>query len=73
MSEREAVFIRDLLKSEVCSEILNALVFWDSKRPITKDILSSIDIRGVAKFLGGEEALRKILDYHSSVQQLTLF
>lgn len=73
-SEREAVFIRDVLTSKACLEILDAFVFWDSKRPITKDILSSIDIRGAAKFLGREEEFNNIfVRRHSSDQQSTLF
>ncbi len=73
-SEREAVFIRDLLTSNACLEILAAFVFWDSKRPITKDILSSIDIRGIAEFLGRVEELNNILGRrHSSAQQFSLF
>lgn len=72
-SECEARLIRDLLTSDVCSEVLGTLVFWDAKRPITKDILSSIDIRSIAKCLGHEETLREIRGRHSSIQQQTLF
>jgi len=46
-----------LLDSDLVQNALNALVFWDSKRPVTIDILRRIDLNQVA-ILSGEPPLR---------------
>lgn len=43
-SPLQAAFIASLLQDEVCLEIINALVFWDAKRPITKGLLQRINL-----------------------------
>lgn len=40
----EAVLVTTLLKSKQCTYFIESLVFWDSKRPITKKLLSRIDL-----------------------------
>ena len=49
-TREEAVFIAKLLNSEVCQRFLRSLIFFDAKRPITKDILQRIDLHEIAKF-----------------------
>jgi hypothetical protein len=44
----EADFIAELLNSEVCQRFLRAMIFFDAKRPMTKDILQRIDLRALA-------------------------
>lgn len=36
-----------LLNDPRCYALINSLVFWDSKRPITKKILQRIDLRAL--------------------------
>lgn len=49
-TREEAVFIAQLLNSEVCQRFLRSLIFFDAKRPITKDILQRINLYEIAKF-----------------------
>ncbi len=51
-SEREADMIAGLLNSEPAREFLSAFVFWDSKRPITVDVLRRLDLRKLADHFG---------------------
>lgn len=41
---REAAVVWALLNSEPCRELIESLVFWDSKRPLTKKLLARIDL-----------------------------
>lgn len=43
----QAALLASLLNSQSSLELLNSLVFWDSKRPITKKILQRIDLRAL--------------------------
>lgn len=72
-SEEEACLIRDLFESQVCHEILEACIFWESKRPITRDVLSTINIHAVAHHLGVFESLKKVCPRISASAQTTLF
>lgn len=51
-SQEEALFISDLLNSEIAKSILSSLVFWSDKRPITVDILKRLNIKKLAEQLG---------------------
>lgn len=53
-TQEEANFLAELLNSEIAKEFLSSLVFWDSKRPITVDLLKRIDIRSLARELKRE-------------------
>jgi hypothetical protein len=44
----EAAIVCALLSSTVVSELIDSLVFWDSKRPINKKLLQRIDLLAVA-------------------------
>ena len=56
-SKAEALTVRDVLHSEPARDLLNALVFWDSKRPITVGILSRLDLLSVAQEIGVDDDL----------------
>jgi len=45
----EAMFFKDLLNSETARRFLSSLIFRDSKRPVTIDILKRIDLKKLAK------------------------
>ncbi len=40
----EAAVVTAILNSPECVALINSLVFWDSKRPITKKLLSRLDL-----------------------------
>lgn len=45
----EAMFFKDLLNSETARRFLSSLIFRDSKRPVTIDILKRFDLKKLAK------------------------
>jgi len=51
-SKREAELLAGLLNSEPAAEFLSAFVFWDSKRPITVDVLRRLDLQQLAGHFG---------------------
>lgn len=57
-TEAEAQLIYGLLISQEVTAFLNATVFWDSKRPITTEVLNSLDLYKVAIQLGLENYYR---------------
>lgn len=60
-SEAEAAFLAALLNSERCQQFLRSLVFFDAKRPITRDILTRIDLKKLAAYYQQEETARRHL------------
>ncbi len=54
-SARQAAALTALLNSTVCQKAIEALAFWDSKRPITKKLLQRLDLRAVAEVTSGTE------------------
>jgi hypothetical protein len=64
-SQDEALFVSDLLNSEICQHFLHALIFFDAKRPITKDILQRIDLQKLAERYHVEE---RAYEYFASPQ-----
>jgi hypothetical protein len=75
--EREANLICNLLNSDIAQQFLASLVFEDSKRPITVDVLRRISLLMVAQHLGKIDELLEFVSQKSSVlqdkaQQLTL-
>ena len=61
-SEAEALLVHDLLHSEPARGLLNALAFWDSKRPVTAGLLGRVDLLAVARELGCRDELLSFLD-----------
>jgi hypothetical protein len=51
-TEAEARFVFSLITSKPSLEFLDAMIFWDEKRPITADILRRLSLKAVAKELG---------------------
>ena len=43
-SQKEADFLANLLNSPLAKEFFSSFIFWDSKRPITANILNRLDI-----------------------------
>jgi hypothetical protein len=50
-NEEEAQSVLDLLNSEPAKALLDSMVFWEDKRPITAELLKRLDLEKVAEFL----------------------
>ena len=50
--EAAATIIASILNSSACQEFLNSLIFADSKRPVTVDLLQRLNIRALASECG---------------------
>jgi len=51
-NKQESLGLAKLLNSEMAGEFLSSFIFWDSKRPITVDVLRHIDLVALANQLG---------------------
>ena len=51
-SQDEAIFLHKLLSSEPAIEFFSSLIFIDSKRPITLDLLQRLSLVEIARYLG---------------------
>lgn len=60
-SLEEANFVYELLISSIVKILLESLIFWDSKRPITTEVLNKLNLRKIA------EELNYSIDYNSFV------
>jgi len=56
-SKQEAELIHKCLHSSLAQEFLGAFVFWDSKRPVTAEVLRRLDLIALAEELGFVEDL----------------
>ena len=78
-SEKEGLFILKLLNSDLAAKVLNALIFWEDKRPITIDVLKRINLQALAYELEVEEAFldlvkfRGLPSYTTQTTQLKMF
>lgn len=62
-NEPQARHVQRLLASGVACRFFNARIFWDAKRPITAELLRSLDLAAVAGEIGCvEEYQRLFLD-----------
>lgn len=67
---KTAEFIFNLLQSDVVKRYLKARISFDSKRPVTTEILNSIDLRKVAEEIGMTTQFNSLLKLNI---QLSLF
>jgi 16S rRNA A1518/A1519 N6-dimethyltransferase RsmA/KsgA/DIM1 with predicted DNA glycosylase/AP lyase activity len=77
-TELEAKILYSLLACQDVELFLNSLIFWDSKRPITTQVLNSIDLRRVAYNNGMYEHYTALIKDNNLVknessEQMTLF
>ncbi len=59
VSREEAELLTTLLNSDPAREILHSMVFWDSKRPITTELLSTLSLDQLAIELGRADEFQK--------------
>lgn len=79
-TEAEANCLHRLVMARPAQEFWASLTFWDAKRPITAQILNSLDLMRLAKLLGKEDdevtrrlAERQLVEYANGAQQGVLF
>jgi hypothetical protein len=60
-SEKEAQLLYDLLNSKPAQSFLGSLIFEDSKRPITVDVLRRLSLVNVAKIVGRMDELTECM------------
>lgn len=51
-NESDATALADLLNSHAARAFFRSFIFWDSKRPITAQLLASLDLRKLARETG---------------------
>jgi len=56
----EADFLAALLNSLPAQEFYRVFVFWDSKRPITAELLGRLDLRRLSNEVGAEDAFNNL-------------
>ena len=61
-TRRQARLIHQILSDDVCTDFLNARIFWDAKRPINSAVLGSLDLRRAAEMLDLEDAWARCFD-----------
>jgi hypothetical protein len=77
-SEQECRVLHQLIESEPAREFWLAFIFWDAKRPITAQILNLLDFAFLARTVGMESditrvlAERQIVRYTEGPRQLML-
>ncbi|MDE0085147.1 MAG: SAM-dependent DNA methyltransferase [Candidatus Poribacteria bacterium] len=75
-SKEEAVFFGFLLNSKVAQSFVKSLIFPDSKRPITIDVLKRIDLKKLSERLNYEEEATSYLEnavFESGQQKLLVY
>ncbi len=70
-SQDEADFLANLLNSPVAKNFFHSFIFWDSKRPITANILSQLDLSLLAKELVVEAEMKRYVNIEN-IEQLSL-
>ena len=54
-TEEEALYLAQLLNSEVAKAFFSAFIFWDAKRPVTVELLRRLDFLALAQELDLEQ------------------
>jgi hypothetical protein len=78
-SEEECNFLHELVMSDPARSFWSAFIFWDAKRPITAQLLNSLDLMALIRVLGKEceiarsLAERQIVEYTAGSYQPLLF
>lgn len=70
--KNQAVFVYEILTSDIAKKFINSLVFKDSKRPITVALLNRINIEAIAKKIGLHDEYKRLFASNKP-KQLSLF
>ena len=71
-NKKEALFVYEVLTSDIAKKFIDSLVFKDSKRPITVALLNRISIESISKKLGMHDEYKNLFTNHKP-KQLSLF
>lgn len=63
-TRKEALFIAELLNSDIAKDFFSAFIFWDEKRPITVGLLKRLDLLALARELRTEKTLEEFLNQY---------
>ena len=69
-SRGEAELLHELLSSESATEFLKSLIFFDSKRPITIDVLRRVSFAELARDLGRLDQLQQFVQAEPTTEGL---
>jgi len=58
-SAQQAALISSLLQDPLCVDFLSSIIFWDTKRPITKKLLQRIDLRALLQHVERQKLLSR--------------
>jgi hypothetical protein len=78
-SKEVCALLYELVMSDPAREFWSSLIFWDAKRPITAQLLNSLDLMALAKVWGKEDELaqalaeRQLAEYTEGGYQRLLF
>lgn len=78
-SQEECALLHEFVQSDPAREFWSAFIFWDSKRPITAQLLNLLDLAALARELGKEcdiartIAERQLVEYTEGAHQQLLF
>ena len=75
-TKEEAVFFELLLNSKVAQSFIKSLIFPDSKRPITIDVLKRIDLKKLSERMSSEAEATRYLEnavFESGQQKLLVY
>ena len=67
-TEAEVSMLYSLLTNEKMVVFLNSIIFWDSKRPVTTEILNSIDLKKIAYEKSLESHYRILSGYNKTAR-----
>ena len=65
-NEAEARVVADILNSEPCLRFISSLLFEDSKRPITVDLLQRLNLHAIAQEAGFSNEWTSVRNHRSS-------
>jgi 16S rRNA A1518/A1519 N6-dimethyltransferase RsmA/KsgA/DIM1 with predicted DNA glycosylase/AP lyase activity len=68
-NESEANVVFSLLTDEKICIFLESIIFWDSKRPITTEILNSIDLKRIASEKKLEKHFSVMVGYNNTIHK----
>jgi hypothetical protein len=68
-NESEANVLFSILTDERTNIFLESIIFWDSKRPITTEILNSIDLRKIANEKYLDKQFSVLMSYNKTIDK----
>ncbi|MFX0151483.1 MAG: hypothetical protein ACFFAJ_11925, partial [Candidatus Hodarchaeota archaeon] len=66
-SYEEAIILNTILNHPIAFDFYNSVIFWDSKRPITKQNLQQLDFVKFIQEIGHNELLELVLQTDPNV------